>query len=223
MRDLSLKGIARKYKGRGSSFSVRADVLGVSASAGPISLRERLETIAREGHAWDMTDRAECVCDDCLYGWTASFQQTWTHIVVRVRLNPDSNVTAATMNACRTTWANGITNCWTHRWGSGRAGELACRFSFEVQWVTSNQHHSVQVTQGGGRANMGHFYTNNGGGTAAHEYGHMIGHVDEYTDGACPGRAPVNTGTVMDNNSNTVPSRLLEIYAGNLGGAVVAI
>jgi hypothetical protein len=62
------------------------------------------------------------------------------------------------------------------------------------------------------------------GAVAAHEFGHMHGLVDEYEeDPPCPDRDPVNTGTVMDNNSNNVPSRMMTRFANNIGSNVVAI
>ena len=42
------------------------------------------------------------------------------------------------------------------------------------------------------------------GAVASHEFGHMLGHPDEYADSTCPDRFPVNTGTVMDDNTETV-------------------
>jgi bacillopeptidase F (M6 metalloprotease family) len=45
------------------------------------------------------------------------------------------------------------------------------------------------------------------GDVAAHEFGHMIGNPDEYADSACPRRNPVNTGTVMDNNTGPALQR----------------
>ncbi|MDJ0799838.1 MAG: hypothetical protein QNJ51_24040 [Calothrix sp. MO_167.B12] len=65
--------------------------------------------------------------------------------------------------------------------------------------------------------------TNDTGAVAAHEFGHMLGHPDEYTDSNCPSRSPVNTGTIMDNNSNNVPARLMNRFANNIGSNVVAI
>ena len=41
---------------------------------------------------------------ECIYGWTARYRQEGTHIVVRIRLNPDSGITDATMTALRSTW-----------------------------------------------------------------------------------------------------------------------
>jgi bacillopeptidase F (M6 metalloprotease family) len=65
--------------------------------------------------------------------------------------------------------------------------------------------------------------TQDTGAVAAHEFGHMLGLVDEYSDSNCPDRSPVNTGTIMDNNSNVVPDRMMTRFANNLGSNVVAV
>ena len=49
----------------------------------------------------------------------------------------------------------------------------------------------------------------------------MHGNHDEYPDAACPSRSPVSTGTVMDNNSDTVPERLMQRLADNVGSNIV--
>jgi hypothetical protein len=46
--------------------------------------------------------------------------------------------------------------------------------------------------------------TSDTGDVASHEFGHMLGLVDEYSDSVCPSRSPVNTGTVMDDNTEVV-------------------
>lgn len=215
MNDLSLKGVARKYGGVTGGFSVVKDIFGVSSITGSTSLRSKLESMAWEEHSFSVSE--------CIYGWTAAFEQTWAHLRIRIRLNPDAGISNATMNTLRTTWRNGIENTWSHRWGCGRSGELTCRLSFEVQWVTTNQHHTVRVRTGPARSNMITWDTLDTGGVAAHEFGHMLGLVDEYVDANCPGRSPVNTGTVMDNNSNNVPARMMTRFASNIGSNVVAI
>jgi bacillopeptidase F (M6 metalloprotease family) len=65
--------------------------------------------------------------------------------------------------------------------------------------------------------------TSDTGAVAAHEFGHMQGNPDEYTDAACPARNPVNTGTIMDNNSATIPDRMMTRFADNIGSTVVNI
>lgn len=215
MNDLSLKGVARKYAGIMSGFSVANDIFGVPSIAGSESLRSRLESMAREQHSYDISE--------CVYGWTAAFEQTWTHIVIRIRLNPDAGIPAGTISALQQTWENGIESTWTHRWGCGRSVELTCRLSFDVQWVAGGQHHTVRVRPGPARSNMTTWDTADTGAVASHEFGHMHGLVDEYPDANCPSRDPVNTGTVMDNNSNVVPARMMTRFAYNIGSHVVAI
>jgi len=214
MADLSLKGVARRYGGVTGGFSVKTALFGGSIT-GTQSLRSKLESMAREEHSFSMSE--------CIFGWQAAFEQTWTHIRIRIRLNPDAGVSAATMNTLRTTWRNGIVNTWSERWGCGRSGEVTCKLTFDVQWVNTNQHHTVRVRPGPAGTNMTTWDTMDTGAVAAHEYGHMHGLVDEYVDGRCPGRSPVSTGTVMDNNSNNVPARMMTRFANNIGSNVVTI
>ena len=216
MNDLSLKGVARRYKGITGNFEVLDHIFGSPTITGTRSLRAELESLSRRQHSFSVSE--------CVFGWTAAFEQTWTHIVVRIRLNPDAGITAATMNNLRTTWENGIESTWHHRWGCGHSGELPCRLSFDVQWVGSSQHHTVRVRPGPERSNMTTWDTMDTGNVAAHEFGHMLGLVDEYPEPSrCPNRSPVNTGTVMDNNSNNVPSRMMNRFANNIGSSVVSI
>ncbi len=213
---LSLRGIARRYRGINSGFSVIKGIFGVSIINGSVSLRSKLNSISHEEHSFQKSE--------CVFRWNAAFEQTWSHIVIRISLNPDSGIPASTMNNLMTTWRNGIQNTWNNHWGCGRLGESVCPFTFEVQWVTTNPQHTVRVRQGSGRANMLNWYTQNGGGVAAHEFGHMLGLVDEYSESSvCPNRNPVNTGTIMDNNSNNIPDRMMTKFADNIGSNVVGI
>ncbi|MDP8931615.1 MAG: immune inhibitor A [Actinomycetota bacterium] len=211
---LSVRGIARQYRNVTGGFWVRQGIFGGSVPS-PGSLRTRLVSLARREFSFSVSE--------CIYGWTAAFEQTWSLVRVRIRLNPDAGITEETMNTLRTRWRQGIQDTWSNRWAVGRAGEIACPLQIQVLWVTTNQHHAVRVRAEAGRSNMTLWDTQDTAGVAAHEFGHMLGHPDEYTDGNCPNRSPVSTGTVMDNNSTTVPARLMTRFANNIGSNVVAL
>ena len=155
---------------------------------------------------------------ECIYGWTAAYQQRGTSITVRIRLVPDAGISAATMATLRTRWENGIEDKWSNRFGCcnspGCIGR--CRLTFNVEWVNSGEHHTVRVHQGPARSDMTNWDTDDPGDVASHEFGHMLGHPDEYADGNCPSRSPVNTGTVMDDNTEVV-ERLVRPFCDRLG------
>ncbi len=208
---LSVRGIARRFMNRTGALSVKQVFFG--SAGGTVRLRGRLESLARQEVSFNVAE--------CTFGWTARYEQTWSHVRVRVQLNPDAGITAATMATLRTTWENGIENRWSNRRGIGRPGEITCPLTFDEQFRAGNPHHTVRVQTGPARSNMTLWDTLDTGDVAAHEFGHMHGNPDEYADAACPGRSPVNTGTVMDNNSNIVPERLTQRLADNVGSNVV--
>ena len=219
MRALSVKGVVRKHASSltqsqiaaaGGTISVRSHILG-----GNGSVRSKLESWARSQISFGMSE--------CIYGWTAAYEQTWTHIVVRIDLNPDAGISAATMATLRNTWENTIETRWSNVGGAARSGELTCPFTFDVQWVNTGEHHNVRVRPGPAGTNMTTWDTSDSGAVAAHEFGHMIGNPDEYSSGQCPNRSPVNTGTIMDNNSNNIPLRLLQRMADFLGSNIVSV
>ena len=219
MRDLSIKGITRQHAGfftrisianNGGVISLREHIINGNGSA-----RQNLEDMARMEISYSMSE--------CVFGWTVAYQQTWSHISMRINLNPDAGISAATMTALRNTWETAIQNRWTDVWGAGRNGELTCPFSFDLQWVNTGAHHNVRVRTGPARSNMTTWDTSDTGAVASHEFGHMIGNADEYTTATCPSRSPVNTGVIMDNNSNNIPSRLLQGIVSNIGSNEVSL
>jgi hypothetical protein len=204
VRDLSLKGVARRYLELYGDFSVQDDVI-----EGPGSLRSRLEAVADEEVSFRVSE--------CIYGWRARFEQVWTHVTVRVELRPKDGVEESTVASLRPSWAASIESAWSDQWATSRRGELPCPFTFEVQWVERGGHHTVRVREGPRRTTSHDWDTDDSGLVVAHEYGHLIGHVDEYADPDCPDRSPVDTGTIMDDIGGTVPSRLLDPFAVRLG------
>ncbi|MFX0577917.1 hypothetical protein [Nocardia nepalensis] len=188
------------------------------------SLRAQLENLARVqvGPA----DWYQTVCDDIV--GKVEFTQTWTHIDVRIQLVPDSGITPSVIGSLQSVWQTGIESTWNNparlpgaapqQWKCARTDEVPCRVSFRVHWVTTGTDLRVFVHNGPGRSSESSWYTTDPGSTAAHEFGHMLGLPDEYADpDGCPDRAPVGTGTVMDNTSNFVPQRLVQWVADTIG------
>jgi hypothetical protein len=147
---------------------------------------------------------------DCVYEWTAAYRQEGTHIIVRIQLNPDSNLTTQEIENLKTIWKQAIENKWGNRFAccsrtTVTTSTLDCKnlgaLTFEVQWVNSNPHHTVRVRRGPETSNMLTWDTNDNGDVTSHEFGHMLGLVDEYYDPVCPMRFPKNSGTVMDDNT----------------------
>lgn len=204
MGHLSVRGIARKYRNRTGTLRVKDEFFGRVSERE--SLRRKLEDVARETHSPRF----------------GKFEQVWSHIVVRVELDPDDDLSNATITSLRNTWKTTIEDWWSDNWGAGRRGELTCPFTFEIDWVTRREHHKVRVRSCDDfcRSNMLLWDENDTGAVAAHEFGHMLGHEDEYEDANVPDRDPVNTGTIMDNNSQNFPRRLFTQFARNIGSSV---
>jgi hypothetical protein len=154
---------------------------------------------------------------ECVYGWTAAYLQADTDVIVRIQLNPDAGISATTMAGLRTTWRDGIVNKWSNRFDCLAPNGERMPINFDVQWVTANAHHVVRVMPGPARSNMTNWDTLDTGDVASHEFGHMLSNPDEYSDVACPGRSPVNTGTVMDDNTEAVARHLNTIAAFHCG------
>lgn len=167
---------------------------------------------------------------ECIYGWTARYRQERTHIVVRIQLTRDANVTQSELDSAMDRWKNGIEEKWSYFFAccsemsatTSSDCSMPCELTFEVQWVTSGAHHMVSVHRGPGRSNMLNWYHDDSGDVASHEFGHMLGHPDEYSDPQCPNRSPVNTGTVMDDTTEVV-ERLVEPFCQSLGQNAVPV
>ena len=154
---------------------------------------------------------------ECVYNWDAAYAQADTDVAVRIQLNPDPGITPATMAGVQTTWRNGIINKWSNRFDCRAPNGERASINFDVQWVAAGAHHVVRVIQGPGRSNMTNWHTSDSGDVASHEFGHMLGNPDEYFDAACPGRSPVNTGTVMHDLSEAVARHLNNIAGFHCG------
>jgi len=163
------------------------------------------------------TTEVSFAVSECGFGWTAAYAQRGTHITVRIRLVPDDGITAETMASLRSTWKAGIEQKWSNHFGccDTPACDGRCALTFEAQWVDANEHHTVRVRVGPERSNMTTWDTMDTGDVASHEFGHMLGWPDEYPATSCPNRSPVDTGTVMDDNTEIV-ERLVRPFCDRL-------
>ncbi len=154
---------------------------------------------------------------ECIYGWTSAYRITiqkdcTLQVTLRIKLDPDDDITAAELQTVRATWEPAIENAWSGILPISLIdGDCDCEqysLSVDVQFVDDNEHHTVRVRRGPGRANMTRWFHDSSGGTAAHEAGHMFGAVDEYPDPACPGRTLSTDGSIMRNSqTGTVKER----------------
>ena len=154
---------------------------------------------------------------ECIYNWPVNFYQTGTHVLVKIQLVGINGVTTAQLNAQQPVWRNAIIAKWSDRFKCLAPNGESARITFDVQWVGSNAHQVVRVAPSGVATNMRNWNITDSGSTAAHEFGHMLGLPDEYTSGLCPGRSPVNTGTIMDNNTDVVTRHLNQIAGFHCG------
>jgi hypothetical protein len=150
---------------------------------------------------------------DCGFGWRAAYriesQNCNLLISVKIRLIPDSSISDADLTACELTWKTDIESRWSNQYII-KTNENVCNCEeysvlFEVHFVDSNEHHTVNIHAGTDGTDMGNWYINGGcDNAAAHEYGHMIGLKDEYPDDDCLKRT-VSDNSIMKTSSSGVP------------------
>lgn len=149
---------------------------------------------------------------ECIYGWTSAYraeidtENCRLNITLRIRLVADEGVSAGDIAAVQALWEPAIEAAWSGQFPLRMTdGSCTCEqytVNVDVQFVNSNEHHTVTVHPGSGRADMTNWYVNSTGGTAAHEAGHMFGNVDEYADSNCPGRTVTSDGSIMQTSQS---------------------
>lgn len=155
---------------------------------------------------------------ECIYGWTARYRidevsrECVVRITLRIHLVADGGVSANDLATVRARWEPAIEAAWSNQFALALTeGTCRCKrysVTVNVEFVDTNEHHTVTVHPGSGRADMTNWYVNSTGGTAAHESGHMFGNADEYADSNCPDRIVTSDGSIMQNSqTGTVRTR----------------
>lgn len=159
--------------------------------------------------------------EECIYGWNAAYRIEGNNcnieITVKIRLNPDSGISNTDLNDRMQVWETAIESTWSNQFQIERSdGECSCEtysVSFNVEFVESNEHHTVRVRNGAGTANMGNWYITSSGRTASHEFGHMLGFIDEYAATECPDRNVTSDNSIMQDNREGPRERHYEPFA----------
>ena len=144
--------------------------------------------------------------EECIFGWDAGYRieedNCELKITMRIRLNPDADVTQAQIDERTNIWKTGIESIWSGQYLIERTdGECICEIynvTVEVLWVDSNEHHTVDVRVGPDGSFSNLWDTADDEYTAAHEFGHLLGFVDEYYDIRCPDRDLSDDNSIME-------------------------
>lgn len=127
-------------------------------------------------------------------------------VSVRIFLNPDGEVDLTDRK--KASWKAAIEDAWSDHFTLVRtAGRAPChryRILVEARWIADAgdpKDHTVRVRAGSDRPHMREWWSDGDEGDAPHEFGHMLGNVDEYS-GACDGcpNRPVAAGFELDAN-----------------------
>lgn len=147
------------------------------------------------------------------YGWRARFllrlEEATCRALVTVRVRVTGTITASQLTA----WETAIEGAWNNLFKLC-CGSSCCRNGFaivaDIQFVASGEHQVVVA--GTSTTNMGNWGATDAG-DVRHEFGHMLGALDEYftvngTDWG-PGRQP--SGAIMNNPANPPAARHYEL------------
>ncbi len=145
--------------------------------------------------------KLEAYSEDVKYDM--EYTRTQLKILVRIKLTGEK-----TTAAIRNRWLTGIRNAWNGKYHI--EGPRRLRLVFQPTFTSSNPHYKIKVhNKPGMRENSGNWELNTTGPTAAHEFGHLVGHEDEYNRTAADfqritGRAPTMADRAVPGVSGAV-------------------
>lgn len=114
------------------------------------------------------------------YGMTSRY--TWRIVGPEIRVTVRLQFTGLHLPALVEEWFSAIRATWNRYKAVNQESGEEMAIVFDPQSVTGGADNVVEILPGSGRANAGQWYAEDpdGGETASHEFGHMIGLEDEY-------------------------------------------
>jgi len=135
-------------------------------------------------------------------------------LTVRVRLVPDSNVTAAETDTVKAEAEREFLRLWDSKFyldetvrhrlpGVDPRATTTDRFFLRVRvlWVTRGEHVRIRLSRGPGHNNEKHWFTGSVPTSRAHELSHTLGLNDEYVDASVPRRRTATSPGVFEDHS----------------------
>jgi hypothetical protein len=107
-----------------------------------------------------------------------------------------NGVSANDLAAAKQRWIAGIENAWNNQFDLLKDDLYSFPIHFDIT-DSGPFDQNVLVNTGNGRADLTHWYLDNSGLVAGHEFGHMLGLFDEYIGGATDPENPIISEDLM--------------------------
>ena len=143
---------------------------------------------------------------DLPHSWTARFSAelstTELTLTIRVKIEPERDVTEAQENAVKKQTIAAFKRIWDSKFlVSEDGGKTERLVRAKVEFVNKKQHVSIQLRQGAKEDNRRIWFVSSPAITRAHELGHQLGLSDEKIDPGFENRKTAKSPGVFQDNS----------------------
>lgn len=144
------------------------------------------------------------------YRWTAKYdiellnESNTVRVTCNVNFDPAQGVSEEKIKEIEAQTSAIVESIWSNQYGlkEKNAADNAKIYTIDVDVRFTDARHAdqiVNVLPGDGRDNMTNWYADSDAQTRAHEFGHMLGQVDEYYDPTSPNRVVYTDNSIMGN------------------------
>lgn len=140
------------------------------------------------------------------YGGLVTYDVEFTggncQITVKVRLVPDSGVTADDVTRVQQETAREFARIWDNKFEfTDTTSHETFPVRMSLTFVASGEHKRIALHRGNGRDDEDNWFSTSASINRAHELGHTLGPNDEYVDATVVGRATATSPDVHTDNS----------------------